>query len=140
MRRNGSAITRLKNDRVAFSPLFPKPLPMPCDTSSQYFPRCHLALPALQNTQNSSHLGNQPPQVWGGHLDFILAGVPGQQPCCESFPHTQSLGVPPLPWTNKWVWMPPRASEILSMAGNKGNNSRKFPSCWITVGGGVGGR
>ena len=104
MRRSGSVITKLKGDKVAFPPLFvTKHFQWPVIPPSQYFIRCYLALCESQNTQISSHLWHQPPWVCGGHLDFILAGVPGQQPCCELLLNTRSLGLPHSPGqVNGW--------------------------------------
>lgn len=105
MRRNGSVITRLKGDKE-----LPYPHCLSQTTSSdlwypksQYSIRCYLALSELQNTQISSHLWHQPPCGCGGHLDFILAGVPAQQPCYELLLNTHSLGLPHSPGqVNGW--------------------------------------
>lgn len=52
--------------------------------------------------------------------------------------HAPSHGLTPLSWTKEWVWRPPRASEVLPVAGKEGNHSRKFPDCGIGVGVGGG--
>lgn len=88
MRRNGSAITRLKDGKeLPFSNCLLQTPSNDLWCPSQHFIRCYSALSELHNTQISSCLWHQAPRVCGGHLDFIFAGVPGQQPCCETLPH-----------------------------------------------------
>lgn len=92
--------------RVAFSQLLQTPsndLWYP----SRHFLRCYLVLFELYNNQISSCLWHHAPRGYGGHLDFILTGVPSQQSCREPLTaHTE-------PWSPTTLWHKWMAWETL---------------------------